>query len=65
MDVSDLCTINARHSSNDRTIKEKIIVRDMCQVAHVFLCENYFVGMLSFHPHSKFRLSPILMGRKK
>ena len=29
------------------------------------LCENYFVGMISFHPHSKFRLSPILMGRKK
>jgi len=44
-----------------------MIVRDMCQVevAHVFLCENYFEGIISFHPHSKFCLPSILMGRKK
>ena len=29
------------------------------------LCENYFEGMISFHPHSKFCLPSILMGRKK
>ena len=65
MDVSDLCPINAWHFGNDWTAKKKNIVRDMCDVAHVFFGENYFEGMISFHSHSKFRLPSILIGRKK